>query len=212
MIAHHIHDALAQVRRLQVLILEKRLFRGYSGIARMAGGLAVLAGALIMSAPGFPATPFAHLLGWGVVLVAGLAINYGALFYWFALIVAARGSPREFRPAFDAVPPLAVGAGLSLALILHGEYDLLFGTWMCLYGIAHLPYRHSLPFANYVIGLCYLLCGAIMLVWPGVSFTNPIPMGIVFGTGELIGGVVLYRVNREPFPEQEEEPSHESNA
>jgi len=212
MLAHHIHDALAQVRRLQALILEKRLFRGYSGLARMAGGLAVLAGVLVMSAPGFPATPSAHLLGWGVVLVTGLVINYGALFYWFASILAARSSPREFRPAFDAVPPLAVGAVLSLALILHGEYDLLFGTWMCLYGLAHMPYRNSLPFANYLVGLFYLISGVVILVWPGVAFTNPYPMGLVFGAGELGGGLVLCRLNKETVLEQEEETEHENNA
>src|SRR5450759_1517088 len=102
-------------------------------------------------------------------------------------------------PASTDVQPSrwAVGAGLSLALIMHGEYDLLFGTWMCLYGLGHMPYRNSLPFANYLVGIFYLACGAIMLVWPNVAFTNPYPMGLVFGAGELGGGFVLCRLNKE---------------
>ena len=179
MIAHHIHDALAQVRRLQALILEKRLFRGYSGIARMAGGILALVGAAIMASRNFPATPTAHLLGWAAVLAGALIINYGALLGWFAAKPVSQSSLRELVPAFDAIPALAVGAGLSLALVMHGEYDLLFGTWMCLYGLAHMPYRNSLPFANYLVGIFYLVCGAFMLVWPGVAFTNPYPMGFV---------------------------------
>lgn len=159
MIAHHIHDALAQVRRLQALILEKRLFRGYSGLARMAGGLMALIGAAIMAFGSFPATPSAHLLGWTAVLAGALIVNYGTLFSWFASKPATQRSLRDLVPAFDAVPALAVGAGLSLALIIHGEYDLLFGTWMCLYGLAHMPYRNSLPFANYLVGIFYLACG-----------------------------------------------------
>ena len=212
MLAHHIHDALAQVKRLQALILEKRLFRGYSGIARMAGGLVALGATLVMASPRFPSTPSAHLLGWAAVLGIALAINYGMLMLWFSTMPAARRSLRELAPAFDAVPALAVGAGLSLALILHGEYDLLFGTWMCLYGLAHMPYRNSLPFANYLVGLFYLACGAVMLVWPGVSFTNPYPMGLVFGVGELGGGFVLCRLNKETVREQEEDTEHENNA
>lgn len=211
MIAHHIHDALAQVHRLQALILEKRLFRGYSGIARMAGGIFALVGAAIMASRNFPATPTAHLLGWAAVLAGALAVNYGALLDWFVAKPAARRSLRELVPAFDAVPALAVGAGLSLALIMHGEYDLLFGTWMCLYGLVHMPYRNSLPFTNYLVGIFYLACGAIMLVWPGLSFTNPYPMGLVFGAGELGGGFVLCRLNKETVLEQEEETEHENN-
>ncbi len=215
MIAHHIHDALAQVRRLQELILAKRLFRGYSGIARMAGGCLALLGAAIMGSPIFPATPKAHLLGWATVLGAALIVNYGGLLGWF---VARPGTPsglrhslRELVPAIDAVPSLAVGAGLSLALILHGAYDLLFGTWMCLYGLAHMPYRNSLPLANYLVGGFYLVCGAVMLVWPDTSFTNPCPMGLVFGAGELTGGFMLYRLNRETVLEQKEDTGHETD-
>jgi hypothetical protein len=210
MIAHHVHDALKQVKQLQALILEKRLFRGYSGMARMAGGLVALAVTLGMTSPCFPATPSAHLLGWTAVLITALAINYGTLLFWFATMPAGRRSLRELVPAFDAVPALAFGAGLSLALILHGEYDLLFGTWMCTYGLAHMPYRNSLPFANYLVGLFYLACGAILLVWPGISFTNPYPMGIVFGAGELTGGFVLCRLNKTTDLEQEAETGNEN--
>ena len=47
MIANHIHDALAQVRRLQEFILEKRLFKGYyqevfSHIKRKAPNIRIL--------------------------------------------------------------------------------------------------------------------------------------------------------------------------
>jgi hypothetical protein len=164
-----------------------------------------------MSRPGYPATPTAHLLGWGVVLAIGLTANYIGLLLWFCCLPAARRSWRELIPAGDAIPALAVGGGLSLALILHGDYDLLFGTWMCLYGLTHMPYRNSLPYANYLVGIYYLLCGGGLLVWPGVSFTNPWPMGIVFGAGELAGGCVLCKLNKETARDQEEESAHEDH-
>ena len=79
MIANHIHDALAQVRELQVKILEKQRFKGYSGRARILSGMIALAAAFLMSAAFFPMTHTAHLIGWGVVFLIGFVINYGAL-------------------------------------------------------------------------------------------------------------------------------------
>lgn len=211
MIANHIHDALSQVRRLQDLILAKRLFRGYSGLARMAGGLLALAGAAAMSRPDFPATPTAHLRGWAAVLAGALVCNYGALLCWFIIRPGSRRPLRELIPAGDAVPALAAGAGLSLALVMYGAYDLLFGAWMCLYGLAHIPYRNSLPFANYLVGLFYLAAGLVMLAWPGATFTNPCPMGLVFGLGELSGGFILFRLNRENNLEMQEDTDDANN-
>ncbi len=205
MIARHVHHALRQVRQLRELILAKRLFRGYSGLARMAGGLLALAGAAVMARPDFPAAPTAHLRGWSAVLAAALLCNYGALLCWFIIRPGGRRPLRELIPASDALPALAAGAGLSLALVTHGAYDLLFGAWMCLYGLVHMSYRNSLPFANYLVGLFYLAAGLVMLVWPGVSFTAPCPMGLVFGLGELSGGFILFRLNHENNLEMQED-------
>lgn len=200
MLTNHIHDAIDQVRRMQELVLAKRRFRGYSGKARILGGVAALTGAFVFNRPGFPATAEAHLAGWAGVLAVGLLLNYGALAAWFLRDAAVRRDWLQLKPAVDALPALGVGAVLSLGLVLRGHYDLLFGSWMALYGLVHVAYRQSLPRANYAVGVFYLLCGAYCLLAPHVDFTNPWPMGVVFGAGELAGGVVLYR-NRLEVPE-----------
>lgn len=191
MIANHIHDALAQVRKLQEIVLEKKLFKGYSGKARVISGAVALAGAAVLSSAAVSPAPLAHLAGWGVVLAVGLVVNYAAMAYWFFFNSGAGRNPIMLKPAIDAVPALAVGAVFSMALILAGQYNLLFGTWMCLYGLAQVAYRQSLPRGIYFVGLCYIACGAYCLLAPGISFTNPWPMGIVFCLGEAAGGVIL---------------------
>jgi len=201
MIADHIHDALSQVSRIQELILRKKLFRGYSGKARMACGVAALAGAAILSSGLISPAPEAQLAGWGVVLLIGLVVNYAALAYWFLFNADVRRNPIMLKPAIDAVPALAVGAILSVALIVAGEYRFLFGTWMCMYGLAQVAYRQSLPKGIYLVGLCYIFCGTYCLLSPAVSFVNPWPMGIVFFLGEVAGGVILM-INLE-LPEEE---------
>ena len=198
MIANHIHDALAQVKTLQEMILDKRLFKGYSGTARIAAGLIALAGAAAIASSGLvPRTPYYHLLGWGAVLLVALILNYGALVWWFLFDPHVRGDLSMMRPAMDAVPPLAVGAALSLALILQNDFDLLFGVWMCNYGLVHCAHRHNLPKQIYFTGLFYLACGGFCLLSPSVRFLNPWPMGIVFCTGELLGGIILLKNKEE---------------
>ena len=139
MIANHIHDALGQVRRLQELILEKRKFTGYSGTARMLGGSVAMLGTVTMSL--YAGNAFLHLLGWAVILTAALALNYGALFLWFYQLPDTERTFRTFSPALDAVPPLAVGAVLTMGLLMNGNTNLLFGSWMCLYGLSHTSCR-----------------------------------------------------------------------
>jgi hypothetical protein len=189
---------------MQEILIERRMFHGYSGTARTVGGLGALAGALVLSSPGVPATPHAHLIGWGAVLVFAVLANYGALAYWFLFDPEAKRSFLRLTPAVDAIPVLGVGVLLSAALIAHETYDLLFGTWMCVYGLIHVPYRISLPRANYFVGLFYVGCGAVCLLTPLGTFTNPWPMAVVFGVGETAGGGLLNQLRQTSRAGQED--------
>jgi uncharacterized membrane protein HdeD (DUF308 family) len=190
MIANHIHDALAQVRKMREIILAKRNFRGYSGVARALGGLAALCGAAFIFFTRISKTPESHLLVWGAVLCASLVINYGALFWWFLCDKESERDLRKLLPAIDALPALGAGAALTFALISRQHYDLLFGVWMLLYGLVHVSYRLSLPGENYIVGLFYILCGTAGL-FAFRDFYNPWPMGIVFFAGEFAGGYIF---------------------
>ena len=207
MIAAHIHDALAQVRRLQDLILRKRLFEGYSGKARILSGSAALAASALMASGFYPATPAAHLAGWAAVLAVALALNYGALARWYFGDPRVRAEPALLKPALDALPALAVGGALTVALVAAGQHRLLFGAWMSLFGLAHLAYKQSLPGENYAVGLFYVAAGTVCLLWPRLTFLNPWPMGLVFFAGELAGGLVLIKHrHRAAFEEAPDEP------
>lgn len=197
MIANHIHDALGQVRKMQELILAKRNFRGYSGTARILGGIVALAGAAFIQFTQLAHNPYSHLAVWGTVLGVSLVLNYGALFRWFLFDRETGRDLQKLLPAVDALPALAVGAILTLALVLHQQYGLLFGVWMMLYGLVHISYRLSLPGENYFVGLFYMSCGTVCLFMFN-NFYNPWPMGIVFLIGELAGGFI-FRGNRGSF-------------
>ena len=197
MIANHIHDALNQVRRMQELVHEKRHFHGYSGLARLVSGTVACMAAIILSSSRIPKDPVLHLAIWGGVLFISLITNYGGLAYWFCTDRDVRRNPIMLKPALDAVPALAAGAVVSLALILHGQYDLLMGCWMIFYGLAQVAYRLSLPKGIYLGGLWYLLWGATCLLLPNLDLLTPWPMGVAFLVGESYGGYTLYQLKKE---------------
>jgi hypothetical protein len=196
-----LHEALRQVRDLQAAILEKQRFKGYSGRARALAGSGALAAALLLETPLVPATPLAHLLTWAAVFGLALALNYGTLIYWFLHDPEVDRDVRRLRPALEIMPVLLAGGVLTLALVDHGEYNLLFGTWMVMFGLTNFTARQVLPRGLAWVGLYYFACGAVVLLfWPNLSFTeNSLVMGGVFFFGEFFGGLVLHNDER-PMP------------
>lgn len=195
MIASHIHDALAQVRELRVQILSKRNFTGYSGVTRILGGLGALIGAAIIAEGIIPSDNLSRLACWGGVLFLSLSLNYGALFLWFLFSREAKRDWMNLAPAAELLPPLAVGALLSVGMIVHQQYDLLYCVWMSCFGLAHLAHKRNLPKSNCFVGLFYIICGGLCLAIPQWGFANPWPMGVTFFIGELIGGGIFI-INR----------------
>ena len=193
MIASHVHDALAQVKRLRMLLLEKRKFTGYSGSARLVGGVTALLASCWMASPFCAKTQAAYLTCWAVVLFIGLASNYGALLLWFIQLPASERKLSSALPVIDSFPALLAGGVFSIALLMHGQINLLFGTWMCFYGLTHTSCRSVLPKAIWFLGWYYLLCGSFFLLGQEPTFTNPLLMGAIFFAGELAGATILYR-------------------
>lgn len=192
MIAHHIHHALAQVQELQQRILEKQRFRGYSGRARMVGGVLALLAAIALATPSVPPTPAIHLGVWGALLALALTLNFGSVFYRLIVVPGGDWDVRRLRPVIDTLPPMFVGAIVSVALVSHGQFNLLFGTWMCLFSLSHFATRQVLPAQMTLVGGFYLACGTVCLLLPIGSFVNPWPMGLVFFVGEGAGGLLFW--------------------
>ena len=187
-----IHEALANVREMQQAVLERQKFKGYSGRARMlSGGIALVAAAL-MSLPFFPERNLAHVLGWGGVFVVAFMLNLVAILWWFSHDPVAKRDVRMLRPVVDVVPPLFVGGLLTATMILHHQFQYLFGIWMCLFGLTNMASRMVLPKWIFGVGVFYIVAGALCLLAPSIEFTNPWPMGVVFFAGEWVGGLILH--------------------
>jgi uncharacterized membrane protein len=187
-----IHEALSQISELRGVVLDKRYFTGYSGKSKIVGGCLALLTSFLLAMEYIPQNDGAHLLAWLLLGAAGMAVNYSAIFRWYSELNVEEKRLARIIPVVDACPSILVGMILSWGLIAHGALDLLFGTWMSLYGLAHMTYRILLPKPYYWVGVFYLLSGSLLLLFPQ-PFLEPWFMGIVFFTGEIAGGIILER-------------------
>jgi hypothetical protein len=189
---HQVNDALIQVKRLQSVFLAKQRFGGYSGPARMVSGCAALVVAWLLDHDFVYTDPKSYLKAWLCLLLFSLVLNYASLLRWFLFDPKVKRDFARLSPALEAVSPLAVGAVLTLVLVSHEFYFLLYGMWMCLFGAANIASRHVMPRFTGVIGFGYIVAGAICMLHSEMSFFNPWPMGIVFFVGEWLAGLLLY--------------------
>ena len=192
MIARHIHDALRQVREMQERILLKQRFKGYSGRARALGGCVALGAGILMHRRADQLSEISILWGWLLVAAFSAAINYGALFYWFLSDPGVKRDFRRLKPALEVAPVFFAAGVITFSIAGAGAFQLLYGTWLCCYGLAQFCGRDVLPGKIRWVGSAYLLSGALACVLPAGGFQATLLFGAVLFAGELAGGLVFH--------------------
>ena len=101
------------------------------------------------------------------------------------------------RLIIDTIP-------LTFGIVSQGAYQLLFGTWMCVFGLVNLSARRVLSRSICWLGAYYIVCGTVCLAAAGwLPFTSPWPMGAVFFLGELAGSRIFAAQQRQEADEAE---------
>lgn len=156
------------------------------------GGVAIGATALVAAALGErQSSPEAWLTVW---LAAGI----------LSLAIAVRAIARKARAANVAVlsgpghkfllsffPPMAVGALLTIVLYRAGEVPLIPGAWLLLYGTGVIAAGTFSARIVPVMGLCFMLTGAVALFSPPAW--GDALMAIGFGGLHILFGLIIAR-------------------
>jgi hypothetical protein len=166
------------------------------------------------------ATAFTAVPGWGGVamgitaLVATvLASGSGSVTEWLAIWLAAsalaltiggwamvlkarRAGTTVFsysgrRFVLSYLPPLIVGALLTLVLVRAGLYRALPGTWLLLYGTGVVTGGAFSVRVVPIMGLCFMALGAIALLSPPGWSEWLLAVG--FGGLHIVFGVIIAR-------------------
>ncbi len=158
---------------------------GWGGVAM--GVTAIIGSVVSARAP----SPREWLVTW--LAVAAVAGGIGAV----TLVLKARREggivfTRKARRFFlGYLPPIAVGALLTLVLVRHELYGELAGTWLMLYGTGLVTGGVFSVRIVPAMGACFMLLGAVALFTPGdwASFW----MGLGFGGLHLVFGFLIAR-------------------
>jgi hypothetical protein len=166
------------------------------------------------------ATAFTAVPGWGGVAMgltalaaAPLAANRSSITEWLAAwlcasalaltiggwsmaVKARRAGTSVFsysgrRFVLSYVPPLAVGALLTVVLVRAGLYSALPGTWLLLYGTGVVTGGAFSVRVVPIMGLCFMALGALALLAPP-AWGDPL-MAAGFGGLHIIFGLIIAR-------------------
>lgn len=178
-------DDLSFIRRTMERATEFTAVPGWGGVAM---GLTALLAALVAARTTSPA---AWVRCWLVAAGVALVIGGGTM----AAKARRAGTPvlswsgRRFVLSF--LPPLAVGALLTLVLVEHQVVHALPGTWLLLYGTGIVTGGAFSVRAVPVMGICFMLLGAAALFGPA-AWGNPL-MAAGFGGLHLVFGLLIAR-------------------
>ncbi len=190
--------ALSDLAEVRERLAHLQRFEGYSGAAAAASGFgALVAAAFQQRLVPFPRTGGAfhtYLAIWLGCLAVGLVLNYGAAAAWL-LEHRAPGERSRFRTAAISIAPsIVLGGALSLALIDHGAYALLPGTWFAFYAIGLFASRGAIPASTMAITVGFAALALVFLITPlaaGALAWWVMPIG--FGIGQLGIGYLIWR-------------------
>ena len=195
--------AIADLDEVRSRLASVQRFRGLSGPAALASGVAALgAGAVqlaVVPAPHGAEDAARYVAIWIACLAFALAVNYGAVAVWLARNWSSR-TRTELKTAAIAVTPSIVGGGaFTAALLARGEIGLLPGMWALCYGLGLLAARSMLPRGTVSIALSFAALGSTLLFAPGTNALAWWVMPLTFGMGQSVIGVLILRddANRE---------------
>jgi hypothetical protein len=166
------------------------------------------------------ATPFTGISGWGQIVIGSsafvasfIAAQQTTFRAWLAvwvaeglisLLIAGWSMDRKARAVQQALvsgsgrkvvyslaPPLIAGALLTLVLARAGASDAIPGMWLLLYGTGVITGGMFSVRAVPVMGLCFMLLGAITLFSPA-AWTNWF-MAAGFGGLHVLFGAIIVR-------------------
>ena len=185
--------AMDNLRYIRETMESAASFTAVSGWGQCAIGLTALAAAYLAARQSEPH----HLVAnawikiWLGAAFVSLLISGGTM--W--LKARARGVPLMARPGRKLVlnfaPPAVVGALLTLALHRAGQNELIPAMWLLLYGAGVVTGGAFSVQIVPVMGLCFMLAGAVALVSPA-AWANAL-MAVGFGGLHVVFGVLIAR-------------------
>jgi hypothetical protein len=193
-------DALEHIDAIYGHLNRTEVYRGYRPLPVAGTGVLAILGSCLqpwaLPAPDAPDASVAYVIWWVAIslLAIGLVASQVVQECLSRKSAAFRRTTRQ--AIFQFLPCLAAGAVLTALLSVRWPHlvALLPGLWALVFSLGIFSSRPHLPRAIGWVGLFYFTAGGLLLglAESGASL-SAWSMGAVFGTGQLLAALVLYR-------------------
>ncbi len=189
-----ITKAIDQIAQIHAHLTKAEVSRDYRAVPVACSGVLALVAAFLAPRIVLGASPREFVAYWVVVAVAGFLVAGGGIFHRYVTTADATARRRTRTVVGQLLPCLAAGIAVTAALADRGPgaVELLPGLWAVLFSLGIFASRPYLPRAVGFVALFYLLAGALLLGLAGSGFGLSTGMGLTFGPGQILAGLVLY--------------------
>jgi hypothetical protein len=189
--------AIADLEEVRTRLAAVQRFRGLSGGAAFASGVAALVSGIIqatsVAAPASPAEGARYVTIWIACLACSLAVNYGAIVLWLARHWSVRSRIELKTVGMTILPSVVAGGLFTAAFVSRGQLGLLPGTWCLCYALGLIASRAMAPPGIGWIAALFAASGGALLFAPGSNALAWWVMPATFGIGQIVIGILVSR-------------------
>ena len=188
-------QALDRVSEIHRHLARTEVYRGFRSVPIALSGVVGLAGGALQSRFVEDPVGWSFVAYWSVVAAIALVVSLSgiAINYWKTEESSSRQRTRIVIGQF--IPSLAAGLLLTVALYTRETtwLPILPGIWAILFSLGIFSARLYLPKNIGWLAVGFLVAGCVLLLLaPGGHSLSPWGMGLVFGVGQIISGLILY--------------------
>jgi hypothetical protein len=189
--------ALADLEEVRTRLVAVQRFRGLSGGAAFASGLAAVASGLIQAAtvahPVTVADGARYVTIWIACLACSLGVNYGAIVLWLLRHWSVRSRVELKTVGMTILPSVVAGGIFTAVFMLRGELGLLPGMWCVCYALGLIASRAMAPPGIGWIAALFAASGTALLFAPAQNALAWWVMPATFGIGQIVIGALVVR-------------------
>jgi hypothetical protein len=189
--------ALADLEEVRSRLAAVQRFRGLSGGAAIASGLAAVGAGVVQAAsaahPVTVADGLRYVTIWSACLACSLAVNYGAILLWLAKNWSVRSRVQLKTVGMTILPSIVAGGLFTAAFVARDELGLLPGMWCLCYALGLIASRAMAPPGIGWVATLFAGSGAALLFAQGNNALAWWVMPATFGVGNIIVGVLVMR-------------------
>ena len=193
--------ALADLEEVRTRLAAVQRFRGLSGGAAIASGVAAVGAGFVQAAtaphPITQAEGLRYVAIWSACLACSLAVNYGAILLWLARNWSLRSRIQIKTVGMTILPSIVTGGLFTAAFVARDQLGLLPGMWCLCYALGLIASRAMLPPGVRWAAALFAGSGAALLFAQGNNALAWWVMPATFGLGQLVIGALVTRDDQE---------------